>query len=214
MLTVIIKYISILQLPDNQIDPGTCIMRQVPPLISDCQSRKSARNTHIFAQNEEKGRDVAHAHSQVPRARLMLHVAGESVASCPKGAARTRLALGVISPLLVGAANDCGGGGHAVRAVLSDKIGNPLGDASVGANVATLNSPPLNCGRLGVLTGHDTDCDLGRILIIRTVEGHGRDRISTKAFFGLLENRLEWRLTHWAHQRMTLPPTPSQLSAV
>ena len=113
--------------------------------------------------------------------RLLHCVAGPTVAVRPKRALRADLSFGVIDPLLMWATYDSIRHDDRYGAMIPHEPEDVATNGRICPNVALLGEPTFQSDRLGVLRGHNPNCDFAGAFVIRPVERNRRDRIAPKA---------------------------------
>ncbi len=116
-----------------------------------------------------------------PTGRLLHYVTSPAVAVRPERALRADLSFGVVDPLLMRAAYDPIRHDYRFGSMIPHELEDLATNGRICPNVALLGEPTFQGDRLGVLSGHNPNCDFAGAFVIRPVERDGRDRIAPKA---------------------------------
>jgi len=107
--------------------------------------------------------------------RLLHRVASPAVEARPEGALRAGLSLGVIDTLLMWAAYDSIRHDDRYGAMIPHEPEDVATNDRICPNVALLGEPTFPGDRLGVLRGHNPNCNFAGAFVIRPVERDRRD---------------------------------------
>ena len=144
------------------------------------------------------------------RAVLLHDIACPAVAMRPERTLRAGLAVGVIDPLLMRAADDPVRHDNRFGALLQHEPEDIAANGRIGPNVALFGEQALQYRRLGTLRVHNRHHDFARPLVIGTVERDGRHRIATEAAASLLFQR-GIGMAFDPHGKTSLPPPGSNV---
>jgi hypothetical protein len=111
----------------------------------------------------------------------MHRVAAKAVAVRPERALRANQSFGVIDTLLIWAAYDSIRHDDRYGAMIPHEPEDVATNDRICPNVVLLGEPTFQGDRLGVLRGHNTNCNFAGALVIRPVERDRCDRIAPKA---------------------------------
>ncbi len=114
-------------------------------------------------------------------ADLLNAFVGEAIASCPIGALRAGLALWIIDAFFMRASENAISQYHGAYLMLTEKVRDLLADDGVAPDVGSFGEPTLEQIGLTAFIRQDGDSDLCCQIRRRSVEGDGREGITSES---------------------------------
>ena len=120
----------------------------------------------------------------------MNHFAGKAVTAGPEWTLWASNPVGIVYTFLMGTSDDPVNRYHRQNLMFGQERANLLSDFVVRADITIVDKPSFHVIGFRAFARHDANGDLRCPLVIRTVEGNRRDRITAKAFAGPFEQRV------------------------
>ena len=120
----------------------------------------------------------------------MNHFAGKAVTAGPERTLWASSPVRIVYTFLMGTSDDPVNRYHRQNLMFGQERANLSSDFVVRANITIVDKPSFHVIRFRAFARHDANGDLRCPLVIRTVEGNRRDRITAKAFTRSFEQRV------------------------